>query len=82
MLASLLSSTRLAVVAGKLAAVRAGSVSSVVHRGAFLFKIKGASPSTQRDSQATANLQAQPDACPFDLLCARSGPIGLNLVSL
>ncbi|WP_155301160.1 hypothetical protein [Cupriavidus necator] len=64
MLASLLSSTRLAVIAGKLAAVRAGSVSSVVHRGAFLFKIQGACPSTQRDSQATANFAGRARGVP------------------
>ncbi|WP_455287978.1 hypothetical protein [Cupriavidus necator] len=79
-LASFLASARLAGISGQLAAVRAGSVPSVVHRGAFLFKIQGACPSTQRDSQATANLQARPEACQFDLLLRKKWATGNQIV--
>ncbi|WP_439668696.1 hypothetical protein [Cupriavidus necator] len=44
MLASVLAGKWLIAVPGKLAAVRAGSDSSVVHRGAFLIKTRFACP--------------------------------------
>lgn len=47
-LASILAGKRLIAISGKLAAVRAGSVSSVVHRGAFLFKTRFACPRAAR----------------------------------
>ncbi|WP_161563994.1 hypothetical protein [Cupriavidus lacunae] len=55
MLVSILAGTWLIAISGKLAAVRAGSVSSVVHRGAFLFKAKGACPQRNTMARATAD---------------------------
>jgi hypothetical protein len=59
MLALILAGKRLIAISGKLAAVPAGSVSSVVHRGAFLFKTRFACPRRSAMARATAGLQAR-----------------------
>ncbi|SCU73987.1 conserved hypothetical protein [Cupriavidus necator] len=59
MLASVLAGKRLIAISGKLAAVRAGSICSVVHRGAFLFKTRFACPPRSAMARATAGLQAR-----------------------